>query len=489
MPHGGGRPWVLARGRARDEVLQTQVLIVMYWLGVLTLLPLYFSLPARGQNLCMLAASLGFCLALDWRNAVFIAATTALDFAMTRWLAWERPDYVRRRALYCSIGLNLMTLVSFKFGRLWVIESHPSDSTLAEALRSFAPLGISFYTLARLSHTFDVYSRRMRPARSLLECLLLVSFFPLLTAGPIERARNFLPQLTQRREFECQRCYEGAWLIAFGLFKKIFLADHMAVIARRLLDSHPQQSALATVLGLYAYALQIYGDFSGYSAMARGTARLFGIEVTSNFETPYNSVNLAEYWRRWHVSLSSFLQDYVHLPLAMALRDYGEVGLIAALWITFLISGLWHGAAWTFIVWGAVHAVGLSVFSLSFRLRKRLRARLPPRWVAAFGRLVTFHYVCLAYIFFRAPALPAAWKTLASLGAGMRVTPAVSSVWGPLLFYAGMSLATDHVQRGPGREFWIFEQKPWLRTVSYAALLLCIMRLFAPNEAFIYAEF
>jgi D-alanyl-lipoteichoic acid acyltransferase DltB (MBOAT superfamily) len=461
-----------------------QLLTLSYACFVGAVLVLYFRLSCRGQNVLLLLASLLFCATWDYRGALLLALSTALDFAISRGLAWERPEPLRRRALWSSVVLNLLVLVGAKYGRLFI-----GHSAVLEPVACFAPIGLSFYTLARLTHTFDVYHRVLRPARSLLAFSLFVAFFPQLTGGPIERARNVWPQLARRREHDLERTFEAFWLIGFGLFKKVYLADHAALIARRLSDPGEGTSAACTLLGLYAYAIQIYGDFAGYSDIARGTARLFGIEILANFDAPYTSANLAEYWKRWHISLSSFLEDYVHRPAAMALRDQGEVGALCAIWLTFIVSGLWHGTGWTFLIWGALHAAGLSVFALTRKSRKRLKKRVPARVLTFCARVLTFHYVCLGYVFFRAPSLPAAWSSLRSLGSGFTVTFEVSRSWNALAFYFVLSFVLDALQRRAGSVFWIFRQRTWLRALVYAAMLLCMTRLFAPSEDFIYAEF
>jgi D-alanyl-lipoteichoic acid acyltransferase DltB (MBOAT superfamily) len=234
--------------------------------------------------------------------------------------------------------------------------------------------------------------------------------------------------------------------------------------------------------------LQIYADFGGYSDLARGTARLLGIRLMENFDAPYAATNLAQYWQRWHISLSSFLEDYLHRPLAFALRDWGEIGAVCAIWVTFLTSGLWHGTGWTFVIWGALHAAGLSVYMLTRKLRKRLKKRVRPRLLSAAAWLVTFHYVCFGYAFFRAKSVSHALTTLQHALSGWRITDDVSHSWMAVAFYAAVTLLLDRAQRRGGA-FWIFEQKVWVRALCYGALSMAVVRMFAPNAEFIYAEF
>lgn len=466
-----------------------------YLCFVVAVAVLYFRLRRTGQNALLLAASLAFSATWDYRGALLLVASSIVDFAISRRLDWELPESVRRRALWLSVIVNVGTLASIKYARFWIghvpqsfVQSEVWHTSLSEQLRGFAPVGLSFYTLARLTHTFDVYYRLRKPADKLLEFLLFVSFFPQLTAGPIDRARNVLPQLAKARDFDLDRTYGALWLIGLGLFKKVYVADHAGLIAWRMFVSNDGTSATATWMGLYAYAIQIYGDFAGYSDIARGTARLFGIDIMSNFSAPYWSANLAEYWRRWHISLSTFLEDYIDRPVAMALRDLGDLGWVLAIWVTFLASGLWHGTGWTFLIWAAIHAAGLTVYALTRRLRKRAQKRLPPVVLSTCARLLTFHYVCLGYLFFRAGSLKEAWGWLRSLGAGFSITFEVNHNWNSLLFYAAVMALLDYLEQRAG-ELWIWRQQTWVRTVVYAAMMLSVVRLFAPSEDFIYAEF
>lgn len=468
-----------------------QILSFGYCGLVGALLVVYYRFPYRWQNLSLLLASLGFCASWDWRGAALFVATTAIDYWLGRRLDWNQAQAIRRRALWTSVALNVLLLVAVREVRHWSdFTSMGILAPLAQEVANFSLVGLSFYTLVRLTHTFDVYYRLAQPASRLSEFLLFAGFFPLLSAGPVERARNILPQLSRYRPLDMRRVYEGSWLILLGLFKKVFIADHAGLLAKRLLDPSPgaTDSSLATLLGVYAYALLIYCDFAGYSDIARGTARLFGIEVMPNFAAPYASKSLAEYWRRWHISLSSFLEDYVHRPLTLALRYRGDVGAMGAVALTFLLSGLWHGLGWTFLVWGAVHGLGLSVLYLTSKRRKRIKRKIPGWLFDSVAWLATFHYVCLGYVFFRAPSLSAAADTLSRLGSGLLITPDVEYAWDGLVFYALLTALLDRQELREG-SFWVFDKPVWVRTACYAALLLAVVRLFAPGQEFIYAEF
>jgi alginate O-acetyltransferase complex protein AlgI len=456
-----------------------------YLLFVSVLLPVYYLVGRRGQNVLLCLAGLGFVAYAEPYGALLLAAGNWLDFQLGRYLAWERPEAVRRRALWASLLLNLGLLAGFKYAGLvgtWLGVANIATGRVHAAVW----IGLSFYTLQRSTHALDAYFRVLRPSTSWLEFATFAGFFPLLTAGPIERARRLLPQFAVRREFDLTNVYQACWLFALGLWKKVFIADHFGLAVKDLLGAHA--SATETWLGMYAYALQIYADFAGYSDMARASARLFGIEVVQNFELPYFSRSLAEYWQRWHVSLSSYLEDYVHKPTAMALRDWGTPGILGATFVTFVLSGLWHGTGWTFLVWGVLHALGLCAYALTRRARKRLQKRWPKRW-AAIGGIATFHWVLFGYVFFRAPSLAAAFGTLARMFSPGSVASHHLDWAGELLLYTALLFGVDLLQRRSGHPFWVFETRHWVRVVCYATLLVCALRFYAPAEDFIYADF
>ena len=459
-----------------------------YSLFVLALLPVYYRLSRAGQNTLLLAASLAFCAVADPRSVVLLAVATLVDFTIGRRLTWSRPDAERRRYLWLSVGFNLLLLGCFKYwdvGARLVFHGVPS----AAPAHPFVPIGLSFYTLARLTHTLDVYFRLLQPCASFSDFALFTSFFPTLTSGPIERARNFLPQISERRRFDLSRVHAAFWLILLGLFKKVYVADTCAGIVKDYLNLENDPNGAETLLGVYAYAIQLYGDFAGYSDMARGVARLFGIDVTQNFRAPYLATSLADYWKRWHVSLSSFLDDYVFAPTSMALRDFGTVGIVGATWVTFIASGLWHGTGWTFLAWGGIHAAGLTVYALTRRFRKKMKKRVPRGVLGVVSALVTFHYVCFAYVFFRAESLAAAVTLLGHLGHPYAMTENIDDSGQKLAVLATLLLVLDGITWKKDSVFWVFLEPLWLRALCYAVLLFCIVRFHAPAEAFVYAQF
>jgi len=455
-------------------------------IAALGLYSLYWRVAASAQNWLLLGASLAFSAAYDVRFAFVLLLSTLLDFWIGLHLDWERPDIARTRWLWASIVLNIGLLTVFRVHRLWggSSGSGPSESLASEFAVS---LGLSFYVLQRSTHALDVYFRVLRPCRNLLQFSTFVSFFPLLASGPIERAVNILPQLERPRRFDWQRFFASWWLIALGAFEKVFIADHCGELASALLKG--DSGRLATVLGIYAYAFQLFADFAGYSDMARGAAGLFGIDVMQNFEAPYLSPNLSVFWQRWHISLSSWLNDYVFRPSSTALRNWGALGTVCAAFLTFIVSGLWHGSGTTFLVWGALHAAGISLFLVTKRARKRFKQRFPGAVSQWLGVFLTFHFVCLCLVVFRAANLSEAWHTFRQLG--------VHGQWHeefrPYLAFVAVAgvavIILQALQLKHRSSAWIFQYPVWVRALCYTALLFCILMYPGPTGRFLYAEF
>lgn len=380
-------------------------------------LGLYWARPrAEWQNGVLLAASAGLLASFGgWSLAVLVGAMWVEQRLA---LAMEEAGPRRRRGLLAaSVASNLGLLAFFKYGMPGVPAALARAGVGAGAWRVATPVGLSFWVLQKMTLALDVYYRRRPAERRLSRCLSFAGFFPTVVSGPIEGASRLLPQFDRARTFRPDRFAEGAWLFALGALQKAVLADNVAAVADGLL--RPGRGGLAVACGAWAYAVQLYGDFAGYSYMARGCARLFGIELTQNFLAPYLRSNLSDYWRSWRVSLSGWLNEYVFTPVSLRLRHFGTAGVVAALWVTFVASGLWHGTGWAFFAYGCLHAFGLTVFTLTRSARKRLKARFgKARWLEAAAVLVTFQYVCLGYLFSRAPSLREAWRTVALLGRG-----------------------------------------------------------------------
>ena len=315
----------------------------------------------KAQNMWLLLASYVFYGWWDWRFMGLIAFTSGVSYLT----GLKCADGQRHRKcwLVVSLVLNLAILGFFKYCNFF-LESTASllqmlgMRTNIPVLQIVLPVGISFYTFQALSYTIDVYRGKITPVRDWIAFFTFVSFFPQLVAGPIERAANLLPQFRRSRRFDCDQALHGVCLIVYGLFKKMVVADMLALYVDQAFAHPALYNSTACLLGVFFFSFQIYCDFSGYSDCARGLARLFGFELMLNFDRPYLSQTFGEFWHRWHISLSSWFKDYVYIPLGGNRVPFHR--LIVNIWIVFLLSGLWHGANWTFVAWGALHAVFLT---------------------------------------------------------------------------------------------------------------------------------
>ena len=374
--------------------------LLLYWL-------VRNQLSAR--NFLIVAASYVFYGAWDWRFLSLLAFSSLLDFAIG--IALERAEAPRRRNLLLTISLagNLGILCFFKYYDFFVLSFNDLLAAFQVPINTatlgiILPLGISFYTFQTMSYTIDVYRREIPAEKRLINFLAFVSFFPQLVAGPIERARHLLPQFERTLVVTVPMIRQGVWLVIWGLFKKVVIADNIAPLVEIAFD-HPAPGALLVILGAVAFALQIYGDFSAYSDIARGIALFLGFDLMWNFNLPYTATNLREFWARWHISLSTWLRDYLYIPLG------GNRGTLYRtcrnLAITMLLGGLWHGARWNFVLWGAWHGLGL----IALRLIGP-RFKLP----RIAGWFLTMSFVLFGWLLFRATSLNEIIRLTTELG-------------------------------------------------------------------------
>jgi D-alanyl-lipoteichoic acid acyltransferase DltB (MBOAT superfamily) len=369
--------------------------------------------------LLLLVASYVFYACWNAKYLALIFLSSNVDFFIGRGLARAERAGIRRLLLAASVIVNLGVLCTFKYFNFFVDSfvdllaamGIESDGTHLEVL---LPVGISFYTFQTLSYTIDVYRRKMAPTNRYFEYLLFVSFFPQLVAGPIVRASHLLPQIGRIPKLTAEAGSRALFLIGIGLIKKIAIADFLGShMVDRVFSNPEMYSSIETLLGVYAYAFQIYADFSAYSDIAIGSAALLGFQIPLNFNAPYRAADLREFWQRWHISLSTWLRDYLYIPLGGSRR--GGARTYLNLMTTMLLGGLWHGAALTFIAWGAMHGLALVVTRLLQRFRGRKRVWGSAR--RAVGVLVTFHLVCAAWVFFRAPDFSRAAAVFGSIAA------------------------------------------------------------------------
>jgi D-alanyl-lipoteichoic acid acyltransferase DltB (MBOAT superfamily) len=380
----------------------------------------YFALPQRLRWMLLLAASYFFYASWNPKYLLLLLASTLVDYALGVRLAEQRDPRRRRALLTASICMNLGLLFTFKYwnfvqGNLvWLAERMGYGWPLG-TLDVLLPVGISFYTFQSLAYVVDVYRGAAPAERHLGRFALYVAFFPQLVAGPIERAGRLMPQLRMPATVDLARIRSGLELIVWGLFKKVVVADRLALYVDIVYANPTLHTSGSRLLATYFFAFQIYADFSAYTDIARGSARILGIELIENFQTPYFAASSAEFWRRWHISLSTWLRDYLYIPLGGNRR--GLALTYTNLWITMLLGGLWHGASWSFVIWGALHGTALALGRASAPLRERIHAALgtPAPLRRALGILCTFHLVCAGWVFFRAATLGDALTVLGAL--------------------------------------------------------------------------
>ena len=335
--------------------------------------------------------------------------STLLDYCYGFWVA--SPNRTKAKVfLWLSLINNLGILGVFKYYNFFATQFQQGFEALGlhtnpVLLEVALPIGISFYTFHGMSYVFDIYRGKQKPVSNFIDYAVFVSFFPLLVAGPIERAHHLLPQVQRKRTFNYSQAVEGCRLILWGMFKKVVIADNLAGIVNTIFDSYSDHNGLSLIIGAIAFSFQIYGDFSGYSDIALGCAKLFGFELLSNFKFPYFSRDIAEFWRRWHISLSSWFRDYLYIPLGGS--KYGKAKAVRNTFIIFLVSGFWHGASWNFITWGFIHACGFLPLLLLNRNRTHVNDviafdRALPTLKEVWQMFTTFTFVTFAWIFFRA---------------------------------------------------------------------------------------
>lgn len=376
----------------------------------------------RAQNLLLLIASYFFYASWDWRFVFLLAFSTLLDYVSGRQIASASTSIRKKTWLVLSVCINLGFLGIFKYYNFFAesfatlldgigLQVHPST------LQVILPVGISFYTFHGLSYVIDIYRGKIEPETNLVRYGVFVSFFPLLVAGPIERATHLLPQIKTARTFDQGRAVDGLRQIIWGLFKKVVIADQCAVYVNQIFDPAADYHGSTLLLGAVLFAFQIYGDFSGYSDMALGVARLLGIELLRNFSYPYFSRDIAEFWRRWHISLSTWFRDYVYIPLGGSRGSTRTK--IRNIFIIFLLSGFWHGANWTFLLWGLLNALYMVPQMLSNSHRDHINivaeGKSLPTIKEALMILLTFFLTVIAWIFFRAENVSQAFSVIQSI--------------------------------------------------------------------------
>lgn len=456
--------------------------------------------PLKWQNLFVVAASYLFYGWWDWRFLILIAITTFCSYASGLLIQKYAGRRTRRRIVCATnILLNLIILGIFKYLNFF----GENFALLLDALGFgcdwvtldiLLPVGISFYTFQALSYTIDVYRGNIQPTRNIVAFFAFISFFPQLVAGPIERATNLLPQFLAPRRFDYAKAVDGMRQILWGLFKKMVVADNCAVAVNMIFGQYQSFDGLTLFIGALLFTFQIYGDFSGYSDIAIGTARLFGINLMRNFNYPYFSRDIAEFWRRWHISLTTWFRDYLYFPLGGSRR--GKWKSIRNTFIIFLVSGMWHGANWTFICWGAYNAALFLPLLISGHNRRYTgvvaQGRLLPSLKELLQMAVTFLLVVIGWIIFRAENINDAFNYITLMVTDF--TPCVPQHGKSALFYAALLLVVEWLHRDKQFGLQISDgggllARRTVRWAIYVVLALFTLLWAGTQEEFIYFQF
>ena len=448
----------------------------------------------RLQNAFVVAASYVFYGWWDWRFLLLIVFTSLCSWGSGLLIGKAASKKKAKTWMWLNIVLNLGILALFKYYDFFVTEFaklfHVSTDGLL--LKVILPVGISFYTFQALSYSIDVYRGKIEPTKDIIAFFAFISFFPQLVAGPIERATNLLPQFLKKREFNYDAAVDGMRQILWGLFKKIVVADNCAVYVDQVFSTYTEQSGSTLLLAAIFFTFQIYCDFSGYSDIAIGTAKLFGIRLMRNFNMPYFSRDIAEFWRRWHISLTTWFRDYVYIPLGGSRVSKAKV--IRNTFVIFLVSGFWHGANWTFIAWGAYHAILFLPLILSGKNRKYTNHvaenRIFPTLKEVGQILLTFFLVVIGWIIFRAESIGQAWSYFCGIcDTSLFTMPKVMGNTA-LVLNILLLITIEWFQRNKSFPFDLsFIKRSSARWVVYLILLLIIFSFGGHAANFIYFQF
>jgi D-alanyl-lipoteichoic acid acyltransferase DltB (MBOAT superfamily) len=476
-----------------DYAIFLPIVFILYWFVTNNNLKL--------QNFLIVAASYLFYGWWDWRFLSLILFSTIVDYTVGRKLRIEKNQTKRKILLWTSILVNLGFLGFFKYYNFFLDNfitafSFFGTEIKANSLNIILPVGISFYTFQTLSYTIDIYKRKLEPTKDFIAFSAFVSFFPQLVAGPIERATHLLPQFYKKRTFEYSKAVDGMRQILWGLFKKIVIADNCAEFANQIFNNSADLNGSTLVLGALFFTFQIYGDFSGYSDIAIGTSRLFGFDLMRNFNFPYFSRDIAEFWRRWHISLSTWFRDYLYIPLG---GSRGSTWMkVRNTFAIFIVSGFWHGANWTFIVWGTLNAIYFLPLLLTNKSRNNLdtiaQGKLLPSIKELAFMLLTFGLTVFAWIFFRADNIGHAISYISEiLSPSLFSIPKFAGMYNALITIILVGVFVLVEWQGREGQYAIsklgIKWKRPLRYAMYYAIIFAIFWFGGKEQQFIYFQF
>ncbi|MDA9311527.1 MBOAT family protein [Polaribacter sp.] len=476
-----------------DFAVFLPIVFLLYWLLANKSLKL--------QNALIVLASYVFYGWWDWRFLSLILFSTLVDYTIGIKLKSEKNQTKRKILLWTSICVNLGFLGFFKYANFFLVNftaafSFFGSEIATHSLDIILPVGISFYTFQTLSYTIDVYKQKLEPTNDFIVFSAFVSFFPQLVAGPIERATNLLPQFYKKRTFELSKAVDGMRQILWGLFKKIVIADSCAELANHIFNNSAEMNGSTLVLGALFFTFQIYGDFSGYSDIAIGTSRLFGFNLMQNFKFPYFSRDIAEFWRRWHMSLSTWFRDYLYIPLGGSRG--GTWMKVRNTFLIFIVSGFWHGANWTFIVWGTLHAIYFLPLLLTNKNRNNLEIVAQGNYLPTARELLqmlsTFTLTVFAWIIFRANDITHAFHYIseifsASILEAPKLTDSKEAIITMLLVFIFIFIEWLGRESQFALEHLGLKWKRPLRHALYYTIIIALFWYNGKEQQFIYFQF
>ena len=472
-----------------DFAIFLPIVFVLYWFVA--------NKSLKYQNALIVAASYLFYGWWDWRFLSLILFSTIVDYLVGRRLKIENKENRRKALLWTSILMNLGFLCFFKYYNFFLDNFIAAFSFFGTEIREntlniILPVGISFYTFQTLSYTIDVYRGKLEPTKDFIVFSAFVSFFPQLVAGPIERATHLLPQFYKKRTFNYSKAVDGLRQILWGLFKKVVIADNCADFANQIFNNSADMNGSTLALGAIFFTFQIYGDFSGYSDIAIGTSRLFGFDLMKNFSFPYFSRDIAEFWRRWHISLSTWFRDYLYIPLG---GSRGGIWMkVRNTFIIFIVSGFWHGANWTFVIWGALNALYFLPLLLTNNNRNNLeivaQGKYFPTLKELFQMSITFMLTVIAWVFFRAKNIGHAYDYISTMfSSSLFSKPTIFPVTTILLVM--LFVLVEWIGREGDYAISNLGLK-WKRPIRYAMYYAIVVSIFwfgGKEQQFIYFQF
>ena len=476
-----------------DFAIFLPIVFLLYWF--------VFSKNMKLQNLLLVCASYLFYGWWDWRFLSLIFFSTIVDYFVGLALSKQEDNKIRKLLLSTSVLVNLGFLAVFKYYNFFLdnfVEAFSffGASINANSLNIIIPVGISFYTFQTLSYTIDVYRKKIDHNKNFIAFMAFVSFFPQLVAGPIERATNLLPQFYRKREFNYSKAVDGMRQILWGLFKKIVIADNCAEFANLVFNNSTELGGSTLVIGALFFTFQIYCDFSGYSDIAIGTARLFNFNLMQNFAFPYFSRDIAEFWRRWHISLSTWFRDYLYIPLGGSRGS--NLLKMRNIFIIFLVSGFWHGANWTYVFWGGLHALYFLPLMLLNKNRDNIGVvaenQLFPSVKEMLSMAITFSLTVFAWIFFRAENLTHAFSYIGEIfSSSLFSLPAHFGGWRALMTLLGVIIfmSVEWLQRDKqyALDLSMLKAGRYVRWSIYLMIIFAIISFGGQQQEFIYFQF